>query len=101
MTSNRANILLVDDESHVTAALSRHFPRERFEVLRAQSAAEAYEILDKRRVDVVISDERMPGEPGTEFLARVRQRHPATIRMILSGQASLDSAIRAINEGEV
>ncbi|HWW21724.1 MAG TPA: response regulator [Steroidobacteraceae bacterium] len=101
MTSNRATILLVDDESHVTDALSRHFPRERFEVLSARSAADAYEILDRRRVDVVISDERMPGEAGSEFLARVRQLHPATIRMILSGQASLDAAIRAINEGEV
>jgi two-component system probable response regulator PhcQ len=101
MASNRANILLVDDESHVTDALSRHFPRDRYEVLRAGSAAEAYEILDKRRVDVVISDERMPGEAGSEFLAKVRRRHPATIRMILSGQASLAAAVRAINEGEV
>jgi two-component system probable response regulator PhcQ len=100
-SSGKASILLVDDESHVTEALSRHFPKQTYEVLKADSAAEAYGILDRRSIDVVVSDERMPGESGTEFLGRVRQRFPKTIRIILSGQASLDAAIRAINEGEV
>jgi DNA-binding NtrC family response regulator len=103
MTASRtdASILLVDDESHVTEALSRHFPKQTYEVLKADSAAQAYEILEQRGIDVVVSDERMPGESGTEFLKNVRQRFPKTIRIILSGQASLDAAIRAINEGEV
>jgi two-component system probable response regulator PhcQ len=52
-------------------------------------------------VDVVVSDERMPGMSGSEFLSQVRLRRPQTIRMILTGQASLEAAIRAINEGEV
>jgi two-component system probable response regulator PhcQ len=95
------SILLVDDETLVTDALSRHFPKQRYEVLKASSAAEAYDTLKTRRVDVVVSDERMPGESGSEFLAKVRQRYPNTIRIILSGQASLDAAVRAINEGEV
>jgi two-component system probable response regulator PhcQ len=95
------NILLVDDESHVTDALSRHFPKQRFEVLKAVSSAQAYELLEQRRVDVVVSDERMPGESGSEFLSKVRRSHPGTIRIMLSGQASLDAAVRAINEGEV
>jgi two-component system, probable response regulator PhcQ len=103
MASDQAtiNILLVDDETHVTDALSRHFPRQRFEVLKASGAAQAYEMLQKRRVDVVVSDERMPGESGSEFLSKVRRSHPNTIRIILTGQASLDAAVRAINEGEV
>src|SRR6202451_4562527 len=96
-----STILLVDDEPHITDALSRHFAKKRFHVLKALSAAEAYQILERRRVDVVVSDERMPGEPGSGFLARVRERFPNTIRIILSGQASLDAAVRAINEGEV
>jgi DNA-binding NtrC family response regulator len=49
----------------------------------------------------VVSDERMPGMTGSEFLSIVRQKHPQTIRIILTGQASLVAAIRAINEGEV
>jgi two-component system probable response regulator PhcQ len=96
-----STILLVDDEPHITDALSRHFAKKRFHVLKALSAAEAYQILERRRVDVVVSDERMPGEPGSAFLAKVRERFPNTIRIILSGQASLDAAVRAINEGEV
>jgi two-component system, probable response regulator PhcQ len=58
-----------------------------------RSAAEAYRILEHHRVDVVVSDERMPGESGTEFLANVRGRYPNTIRIILSGQASLEAAV--------
>jgi two-component system, probable response regulator PhcQ len=94
-------ILLVDDEPHVTDALSRHFTKKGFHVLKATSAAEAFQLLERRRVDVVVSDERMPGESGSAFLARVRERFPNTIRIILTGQASLDAAVRAINEGEV
>ena len=100
-SAHRPSVLLVDDETHVTDALSRHFPKQGYEVLKAGSAAEAYRILAQRTIDVIVSDERMPGESGSEFLASVRRRYPNTIRMILSGQASLESAVRAINEGEV
>ena len=96
-----ANILLVDDETHITDALSRHFPKQTFEVFKATSAAAAYEILERHSIDVVVSDERMPGESGAEFLSNVRRRFPKAIRIMLSGQANLEAAIRAINEGEV
>lgn len=100
MTSNRpeARILLVDDEPLVTDALSRHFSRRRYEILKAASAEEAFHILAQQHIDVVVSDERMPGLSGSEFLSVVRRRCPNTIRIILSGQASLDAAVRAINE---
>jgi two-component system, probable response regulator PhcQ len=100
-SSTEANILLVDDETHVTDALSRHFPKQRYQIHKANSATAAYGILDRLSIDVVVSDERMPGQSGSEFLANVRRRFPRTIRIILSGQASLEAAIRAINEGEV
>lgn len=103
MPSNnpQTTILLVDDEPHVTDALGRHLLKERFQVLKATSAADAYRLLKQHRVDVVVSDERMPGESGSQFLGTVRRLYPLTIRIILSGQASLDAAVRAINEGEV
>jgi two-component system probable response regulator PhcQ len=99
--SNTATILLVDDEPNVTAALKRALRREPYEFLIATSAAAAQDLLERQHVDVVVSDEQMPGMSGSEFLSKVRQRFPHTIRMILSGQASLEAAVRAINEGEV
>jgi DNA-binding NtrC family response regulator len=103
MTSNTltATILLVDDEPSVTNALGRHFDRRRHVVLQAASAAEAFKLLERNTVDVVVSDEQMPDLPGSRFLSMVRQQYPDTIRMILSGQATIDAAVRAINEGEV
>jgi two-component system, probable response regulator PhcQ len=100
-TSSRAVILLVDDEPHVTDALKRALRREPYEFLTATSGAAGQELLDSHRVDVVISDEQMSGMSGSEFLSAVRRKYPRTIRMILSGQASLEAAVRAINEGEV
>jgi len=96
-----ATILLVDDEPNVTDALKRALRREPYEVLTTVSGAEAQQILERQHVDVVISDEQMPGMSGSEFLAKVRKQFPHTIRMIRSGHASLDAAVRAINEGEV
>ena len=100
-TTAIASILLVDDEPQVTEALRRALRREPYEFITATSAAAAQEILGERHVDVVVSDEQMPGISGSEFLSWVRKHHPHAIRMILSGQATLQAAVRAINEGEV
>jgi two-component system probable response regulator PhcQ len=103
MTANRnvAVILLVDDEPHVTEALKRSLRREPFEFFTATSGNAALEILAGHHVDVVISDQQMPGMSGSALMELVRKRYPRTIRMILTGEASLDAAMRAINEGEV
>ena len=77
------------------------FSREPYAIHSADSAKEGLDILGRERVDVIISDEIMPGMSGSEFLAFVRQKYPETIRMILTGHASLEAAIRAINEGEI
>jgi two-component system, probable response regulator PhcQ len=94
-------ILFVDDEPLVTEALKRALRKEPYRVLSAQSAAQGMEILARQPVDVVISDEMMPGMPGSEFLALVCRDYPDTVRIILTGHANLKSAIRAINEGQV
>jgi len=98
---NKATILLVDDEPNVTEALKRALRREPYIFLTATSADAAQIILAANPVEVVISDEQMPGMSGSAFLGLVRKQYPDTIRMILSGQASLEAAVRAINEGEV
>jgi two-component system probable response regulator PhcQ len=72
MSTPNATILLVDDEPNITDALKRALRREPFEFLTATSAAAAQELLAHQHVDVVVSDEQMPGMSGSEFLAIVR-----------------------------
>jgi two-component system, probable response regulator PhcQ len=69
--------------------------------LSANSANEALQILAREAVTVVISDEKMPGMRGAEFLARVYRDYPETIRIMLTGHANLDLAMRAVNEGQI
>jgi DNA-binding NtrC family response regulator len=67
--------------------------------MTADSAAKALDILANTPVDVVVSDERMPGMLGSEFLKRVRDAYPDIVRIMLTGEAGLPAAVRAINEG--
>ncbi len=97
----RARILIVDDQQIILNMLQEVFVRANFEVLSANSAQEALRLLEKETVDVILSDEVMPGMTGTEFLAVARKEYPNTIRIILTGQASTEAAIKAINEGEI
>ncbi len=97
----KPSVLIVDDEPGVTNSLQRSLRKEGFELTAANSAQEALNILDKQKVDILICDEIMPGMGGTELLSLVRRRYPDTIRIILTGRATLETAIKAINEGEV
>jgi len=94
-------ILLVDDEPHVIEALNRTLHKEPYEILSAASADEALAILARERVEVVIADEMMPGMQGSELLTVVCRQYPDTMRIILTGHAKLESALRAINEGRI
>jgi DNA-binding NtrC family response regulator len=97
----KPTVLLVDDDANLLDGLCRRLRREPYDIVTASSAEEALEILRDRPVDVVISDEEMPGTPGTVFLHEVRKRYPDTVRFILTGKATLDSAVSAINNGGV
>jgi len=94
-------ILVVDDHKIIRDMLENSLSRESYIVHSADSAKEALKILSQEPIDVVISDEVMPGMTGTQFLAVVRKDYPDTIRIILTGHASLESAMHAINEGEI
>lgn len=98
---NEGRVLLVDDEPRITAGLTRTLGLEPWEIFTANSAREGLEILAENEIDVIVSDEQMPEMSGSMFLTEVRRLYPQTIRMILTGQAGLDTAIRAINGGEV
>lgn len=97
----KSTVLLVDDEPNVTAALRRRLRSAGYRVLEAHSGKQALETLGEEAVDVLVTDERMPGMEGSELVSLVAKEHPDVVRMILSGQASLDAAIRAINEGRI
>ena len=94
-------ILVVDDEPPILEMLKAYLGQKSFQVYCALSAEEALPILSRQRIDLIISDLKMPGMSGTEFLAITKNKYPDIIRIILTGHANLDSAMRAINEGEV
>ena len=94
-------LLIVDDEPNILASLSRLLRRESFQVLTANSPSEAFEYLAKHPIQVILSDQRMPEMSGTEFFARVKQLHPDTIRIVLTGYTDLESVTGAINRGAI
>ncbi|MBN2560062.1 MAG: response regulator [Phycisphaerae bacterium] len=94
-------ILLVDDEPNILEGLTRVLRKEPYQILTANSAEEAAGLLEDNQVDLIVSDEEMPGMSGTEFLARVAQDYPDTVGIVLTGHPTLPAALRAINEGKV
>jgi DNA-binding NtrC family response regulator len=94
-------LLLVDDEPNVLSSLKRLFRRDGYHILSTCSAREGLEMLATNAVQVVISDQRMPEMSGTEFLSRVKQLHPKSMRLVLSGYTDLNTVTQAINEGAI
>lgn len=94
-------LLLVDDEENILRALRRTLRKENYNILTCTSAQEAFELLALNNVHVIISDQRMPGMTGTEFLNKVKDIYPNTIRMVLSGFTDLKSVTEAINQGAI
>lgn len=90
----------MDDEPHILRALQWLLKKE-FEVVTATSAGEGMRLLQRTDFDVVISDQRMPGITGVEFLREVRKSSPRAVRILLTGYAELDAMVRSVNESEV
>jgi len=98
---DRATILFVDDDQGVRNALGRSLRRSGYEFLLAEGPRAALDLLRQTRVDIIISDHLMPGMTGLEFLRLARDRCPDAVRIMLTGHANLETAIAAINEGEI
>lgn len=94
-------LLLVDDEPRVCAAMKRVLYRQGYRIHAAHSAEEALAILAEHPVDVIISDQRMPGAKGTEFLGEVQRRYPGTVRIVLSGAADVKEVAAAMESGVI
>lgn len=94
-------LLVVDDEVNIQRALTRLLRAEGYRILCATSANEGMEILGQHDVQVIVSDQRMPGVSGTEFLSTVKSTHPNTVRILLSGYSDVAAVTNAINRGVV
>ena len=91
----------MDDEISILSTLKRLLRNEEYQLLTASSAEEGLELLKTEKVDIVISDMRMPNIDGAEFLEQVKFKHPHINRMIMSGFADLESVVKAINKGDI
>jgi len=99
--SSVQTILVVDDDVDTLSALHRLFRRDNYRVLTASSPSEAFELLALYRVQVVICDQRMPVMSGTEFLSKVKEMYPDTMRIILSGYTGVQTVLDSINRGAI
>lgn len=94
------SLLFVDDESAVLNSLKRVF-QDDYNVMTAESGAEALAILEKEHVHLIVSDFKMPGMDGLQLLHTVKERRPETIRVMLTGAADVDSVMDDISEGVI
>lgn len=94
-------MLLVDDDAYVLELLGDLLAAQGYRVLRAGSGAAALEILAREPVQVVVSDQWMPGMSGTELMAQVKTQYPHTARLILSAQLESGDIARAVGAGIV
>ncbi len=94
-------LLLVDDEDNILSSLRRLLRREGYTILTANSGKAGLEVLAAHPVDVIVSDQRMPGMTGVEFLRKAKDMYPDSVRLVLSGYTDLQSVTDAINEGAI
>jgi serine/threonine-protein kinase len=98
--SGKASLLFVDDEERIVKLLRLMF-RGAYQVHTATSGPQALEIAAAHPIDVIVSDQRMPGMSGIELLSEVRRRFPATMRILLTGYSDLTAIVGSVNDGEV
>jgi len=93
--------LLLDDEPNILRALQRLLRQDGYRILATTDPSEAFDLLAQNHVQVIVSDQRMPQMSGTEFLSRVKDLYPDTIRIVLSGYAEVDTITQAVNRGAI
>jgi len=99
--SNAATLLFIDDDASILVLLKRLFQPLGYNILTAESGVEALVLLEKERVDLVISDMKMPQMTGVEVLEQIRVKWPDVVRILQTGYSDLSSVIAAINRGEI
>ena len=100
MEQRRHTLLIVDDEVDVLESLRHQFHRT-YRVLTAGSGGQAISVLDTNDVQLILSDQRMPGMQGDAFLSQARRLQPDAIRMLFTGYADIQAVINAVNQGHI
>ncbi len=95
-----SNILLVDDEPLLLSSLSRVL-RPHYHVFTAESGLQALDIVQRHKIKVIVSDQRMPGMLGHELLGKVKDISPNTVRLLLTGYSDLDAILNSVNAGQI
>lgn len=99
-TSEKISILYIDDESNNLVSFKATFRRD-FDIYTAESASEGRKIIEQHSIQVIISDQRMPGMTGVEFFESIKEEYPEQIRILLTGYTDIQAVIDAINKGQV
>ena len=94
------NILLVDDGLNNLENLIFAFELD-YSLFTASSAKEALDVVNKKDISVVVSDQRMPEVSGVELLSRIKETHPKIVRILITAYTDMDVAVDAINKGDV
>ena len=97
---DRIKVLFVDDEERILNGLRALF-RQDYHVFTADNGAAALDLVLKNGIQIVVSDQRMPGMTGVELLRQVRKAAPKTVRLLLTGYSELAALVGSINEGEI
>lgn len=100
MTNKKINILYVDDEMNNLVSFKATF-RLKYNVYTAISGEEAIKLMEENPIHVIITDQRMPGMTGVEFLERILEKYPDPMRILLTGYADLNAVIDAVNKGKI
>jgi DNA-binding NtrC family response regulator len=95
------SVLILDDDANLLEGIRRTLRHEPYEVFTAQTCEEALELIQTVSIDLIISDQDMPGMSGATFLKYIRERYPYITRFMLTGKATLDNAIDAINNPNI
>ncbi len=95
-TDRKAGILIVDDEEEIRKTLSRHFQFEGYDVVTAENGVEALEILAEKRMEVVITDIKMPKMSGLELLEEIRKQYPMMRAIVITGYVTMENLLGAM-----
>jgi DNA-binding NtrC family response regulator len=95
-----SNILLVDDEPLLLSSLSRVL-RLHYTVFTAENGVQALEVVQRNKIKVIVSDQRMPGMLGHELLGKVKDISPNTVRLLLTGYSDLEAILNSVNAGQI
>ncbi len=98
--ADKIKVLYVDDEVHNLQSFKATF-RRTFDVFIAESGAEGLKVFMENEIDIILTDQRMPGMTGIELLVEIRKVNPEPMRILLTGYSDINAVIDAINKGQV